>query len=251
MSSSSSSAPAGLDGVFPIARGLLEPRPVGPTVLAYGGPLPALPPTLRADLRAAWDLDVVHDPAAPDPLASPAFGILYAHVRAEQVVLALSARTNLTLAGGTVRIVGDGPLAAALTTVLRRLGAAVVRATDDPMNALSARLDGVRVEAVRAAGPAPLTILTGVGHDGVVATEVTGLVADASPRPVDATALASPRPHVRTTTNGSLVEMPSPLPSDGQRPTGAQLRLADALVASLVAASRADGEAAFARAVTP
>ncbi|SIS18476.1 hypothetical protein [Microbacterium sp. RURRCA19A] len=247
MSSSSSAAPVGLDAVFPIARGFLDARPADPVALAYGGALPPVSAALRADLRSAWNLDVVHDPAAPDPLASRAFGILYGHLRAEQVVLALSARTNLTLAGGTVRIVGDGPLAAALTTVLRRLGAAVVRATDDPTERLAARLDGVRVEAVAAVGAAPLTVLAGVGHDGVTAFDVRGLVADASPRPVDATDLPSPRPHVRTTPNGSLVEIPPPLPVEGQPPTAAQLRLADALVAALISGD----DAAFASAVTP
>lgn len=247
MSSSSSAAPAGLDGVFPIARSFLDPRPVEPVVVRYGGALPALPTDLRAGLRAAVNVDVVHDPAAPDPLAARAFGILYAHVRAEQVVLAVSARTNLTLAGSTVRIVGDGPPAAALTTVLRRLGAAVVRATDDAVERLAARLDGVRVETVADAGTAHLTLLTGVGHDGIRATHLPGLVADASPRPVDATDLPSPRPHVRTTPNGALVEMPSPLPVEGELPTAAQLHLADALVAALLA----DDDTALATAVTP
>lgn len=251
MSSSSSTAPAGLGGVFPVARSFLDARPVEPVVLPYGGALPALPTSVRADLRATANVDVVHDPAAPDPLAWRAFGILYAQVRAEQVVLALSARTNLTLAGSTVRIVGDGPLAATLTTVLRRLGAAVVRATDDPVERLAARLDGVRVEAVAAASAAPLTILTGTGHDGILPTDAPGLVADAAPRPVDATALPSPRPHVRATANGSLVEMPSPLPVDGERPTAAQLHLADALAAALLARTRVDGDDAFATAVTP
>ena len=247
MSSSTSAAPAGPDAVFPIARGFLDARPVGPVALSYGGPLPAVPADLRADLRSAWDLDVIHDPAAPDPLALRAFGILYGHLRAEQVVRALSARTNLTLAGGTVRIVGDGAPATALTTVLRRLGAAVVRATDDPVERLTARLDGIRVEAVAAPGSTPVTILTGVGHDGVTATDVRGLVADASPRPADAADLPSPRPHVRTTPNGFLVEMPSPLPVEGERPTSAQLHLVDALIAALITGA----DDAFASAVTP
>lgn len=246
MPSSSSALPAGLDGGFPITRGLLAAQSVEPSVLTYAGALPALPSLLRATLRESWGLDVSPGACGPDPLASRAFGILYAHVRAEQVVLAVSARTNLTLAGSTVRIVGDGPLATALTTVLRRLGAAVVRATDDPVEQLAARLDGVRVEAVAGSGTAHLTLLTGVGHDGVAPTAVAGLVADASPRPVDATDLPSPRPHVRTTPNGALVEMPSPLPVEGERPTAAQLHLADALVAALIA----DDEAAFATAVT-
>lgn len=247
MSSSSSTAPAGLDDVFPIARTVLDARADRPVVLAYAGALSPLPAELRAALRATWGVDVVHDPAASDPLESRAFGILYAHMRAEQVVLALSARTNLTLAGGTVRVVGDGPVATALTTLLRRLGAGVVRATDDPVERLAARLEGVRVEAVAASGAGSLTLLTGVGHDGVTATAADGLVADVSPRPVDATDLPSPRPHVRTTANGSLVEMPGPLPPEGEQATAAQLRIADALLAALLAGD----DDAFATAVTP
>ncbi|MCC4250082.1 hypothetical protein [Microbacterium testaceum] len=251
MSSSSSAAPAGLDGVFPIARGFLDARSTGPAALPYGGSLPALPTAVRARLRETWNLDVVHDPAAPDPLAAGAFGILYAHVRAEQVVLALSARTNLTLAGSTVRVVGDGLVASALTTVLRRLGAAVVRGTDDPVERLAARLDGIRVEPVDPAGTAHLTVLTGVGHDAVSAADVAGLVADASPRPPDAAHLPSPRPHVRTTPKGSLVEMPSPLPTDPEAPTAAQWHLADALVATLLVGDRPGADGALAAAVTP
>lgn len=247
MPSSTPALPVGLDGGFPITRSLLAARSVEPSVLTYGGALPALPSALRAAVRETCGLDVSPGAGGPDPLASRAFGILYAHVRAEQVVLAVSARTNLTLAGSTVRIVGDGPLATALTTVLRRLGASVVRATDDAIERLAARLDGVRVEAVADPSTAHLTLLTGVGHDGIRATHLPGLVADASPRPVDATDLPSPRPHVRTTPNGALVEMPSPLPVEGEHPSAAQLHLADALVATLIAAD----ETVFATAVTP
>lgn len=240
--------------MFPITQRIRGARPVASAAAAYGGALPDLPPDIREALRDAGTLDVVHDPAAPDPLESRVFGLLYAHVRAEQVVLALSARTNLTLAGGTVRIVGDGPLAAATTTLLRRLGAAVIRATDDPVERLAATLDGVRVESVAApdAATVHVTILTGVGHDVLTATDVAGLVADASPRPVDATAWPSPRAHVRTTPKGSLVEMPSPLPTAAEPPTAAQWRLADALLAALLVDGGPDDErGVFAAAVTP
>lgn len=254
MSSSSSALPAGLDGAFPISSRIRDARSAAPAAVAYGGPLPDLPPAIRAALRDAERIDVVHDPAAPDPLESRVFGLLYAHVRAEQVVLALSARTNLTLAGSTVRIVGDGRVAAALTTVLRRLGAAVVRASDDPVERLAAALDGVRVESVAApeAATVHVTLLTGVGHDAVTATDVDGLVADASPRPMDATTWPSPRAHVRTTPKGALVEMPSPLPTAAEPPTAAQWHLADALLAALlVNGGPDDGRGVFAAAVTP
>lgn len=252
MSSSSSAAPVGLEGGFPITRELLGARSLPPSPVAYGGPLPALPRTFREALRETWDLRIDHDPAAFDPLTSRAFGILYAHVRAEQVLLALSSRTNLTLAGATVRVVGDGALAPVLTTALRRLGAAVVRATDDPVERLAARLDGVRVEPVSTAGTTAFTLLTGVGHDGVSALDFAGIVADAAPRPTTAASLPSPRAHVGTTPRGTLVEMPSPLPADTEPTTAAQRRLADALVAALVVDDGPDGDSgAFAAAVTP
>lgn len=254
MPSSSSALTAGLDGAFPISSRIRDARSASPAAVAYGGALPDLPPGIRAALRDAANLDVVHDPSAPDPLESRAFGLLYAHVRAEQVVLALSARTNLTLAGSTVRIVGDGPLAAASTTLLRRLGAAVIRATDDPVERLAATLDGVRVESVHApdAATVHVTLLTGVGHDALTARDVAGLVADASPRPVDAAAWPSPRAHVRTTPKGALVEMPSPLPTATEPPTAAQWHLADALVAALLVDGGPDDDrGVFAAAVTP
>lgn len=256
MSSFWSSFPGGLDGLLPIARRLVDARHSRPVVAVYGGALPPLPPAVRSALRTDWQLDVAHDADAPDPLASRAFGLLYAHARAEQVVLALSARTNLTLAGSTVRVVGDGPLALTLTTLLRRLGAAVVRASDDPVERLAARLDGVRVDPVSAAasaeGHTAFTVLTGTGHAGLAITDIGGIVADASPRQRDATAWPSPRPHVRTTPKGSLVEMPSPLPTEAEPPTAAQRHLADALVAALVVEGGPDDPAgAFAEAVTP
>lgn len=251
-----SSLPDGLDGLLPIARRLVDARRSTPVVAVYGGALPPLPPPLRSALRAEWHLDVTHDADAPDPLASRAFGLLYAHVRAEQIVLALSARTNLTLAGSTVRVVGDGPLAPAMTTLLRRLGAAVVRSSDDPVERLAARLDGIRVAPVSAAASADehiaFTVLTGAGHADLAITDVAGVVADASPRPMDATAWPSPRPHVRTTPKGSLVEMPSPLPTEAEAPTAAQRHLADALLAALLVEGGPDDSAGgFAEAVTP
>ncbi|SDO92895.1 hypothetical protein SAMN04487848_2570 [Microbacterium sp. ru370.1] len=253
MSSSQPTPASPLVDALPLTRRLLGARTLDARALPYGGALPALAPTWRAAIAAELGADVVHDPGAPDPLASRVFGILYSRLRAEQVVRALSARTNLTLAGSTVRVVGDGPLAGALTALLRRLGAGVVRATDDPVERLEAVLDGLRVE--RTDAPRALvhaTLLTGLGHDGLVATALEGLVADASPRPVDAADAPSPRPHVRSIAKGSLVEMPSPLPTDTEAPTSAQRRLLDALVAALIVdGGPDDARGVFAEAVTP
>lgn len=251
--SSSQPAPASpLVDALPLTRRLLAASPLPSGVLSYGGALPALSPAWRTALEAELGVDVVHDPAAFDPLASRAFGILYSRLRAEQVVLALSARTNLTLAGSTVRVIGDGALAGALTTLLRRLGAGVVRRTDDPVERLEARLDGIRVEGDAPPAVVHATLLTGVGHDALVATGIAGLVADASPRPVDAGDSPSPRPHVRSTAKGSLVEMPSPLPTDTEVPTSSQRRLLDALLLALtVDGGPDDRRGLFAEAVTP
>lgn len=254
MSSFWSSSPDGLDGLLPLTRRFLGDRPSAPVVVAFGGALPPLPPVLRDAVLAAWNVDVRHDVRAADPLDSRVFAQLYAHLRAEQVVLALSARTNLTLAGATVRVVGDGPLAATLTTLLRRVGAAVVRASDDPFERLTARLDGSRVTPVASAASAgaAFTLLTGSGHDDLFIADVPGVVADASPRMPDTPPWPSPRPHVRTTPRGSMVEMPSPLPSDDGPPSAAQQRLTDALLASLLVDGGPDDAAGvYAEAVTP
>ena len=251
VSSSSRPPVAPPSDALPVTRRLLGARAGAPTSLTYGGALPALPPEWRAGLARELGVDVVHEERAFDPLASRAFGALYSRLRAEQVARALSARTNLTLAGSTVRVVGDGPLAGALTALLRRLGTGVVRATDDPVERLEATLDGLRVEGVGApAASVHVTLLTGVGHDAAAA--IDGVVADASPRPVDAADAPSPRPYVRSTAKGSLVEMPSPLPTDAEAPSSTQLRLLDALLAALIVdGGPDDARGVFAEAVTP
>lgn len=246
---------AGVERTIPIALRLRGPGDRPLLDLPYGGALPEVAPGWRADLRSDAGLDIRFDPAAVDPLASRAFGVLYGHLRAEQVVLAVSARTNLTLAGSTIRVIGDGPLATALTTLLRRVGAAVVRSTDDPLERLAATLDGVRVDSVAAAAAdasAHAALLTGVGHDDLSVTEVAGLVADASPRPTDATAWPASRPHVHTTPKGWIVDLPSPLPTDDAPPSHAQRRILDALLAALIVDGGPDDDrGVFAAAVTP
>lgn len=254
VSSTHPAPPNGLADALPATRRLLAAPSPSARPLSYGGSLPGLSPSWRSALRDELGLEVAYDENAVDPLSSRVFDVVYSRLRAEQVVLALSARTNLTLAGSTVRIVGDSSLATALTALLRRLGASVVRSTDDPVERLTATLDGVRVEDVAAAtsGSTHSAILTGVGHDALGVDDVAGLVADASPRPVDASPAPSPRPFVRTTSKGSLVEMPSPLPVDGASPTSAQRRILDALIAALVVDGGPDDpRGVYARAVTP
>lgn len=255
MSSFRSFTPDGIDALLPVSLRLHRERRSALETLSYGGALPPLSPTVRAVLRDAWNLDAAHEAAGADPLASPTFGILYARVRSEQVLRAVSARTNLTLAGTTVMVVGDGPLTDALTSSLRTLGAAVVRATDSPRAALAARLDGLRVigegEIARVEVPVHLTLLTGEGHGILPLDSLDGLVADASPGgTVTGADEASPseRPFVSRAGSALLVEVPSPLPTGESTPTAAQRHLLDALIAWRLLDGDDDR---FAREVTP
>ncbi|MDF2991013.1 MAG: S-adenosylhomocysteine hydrolase [Microbacterium sp.] len=238
MSSFRSHTPDRIDALLPVSLRLHREWRSALETLSYGGALPPLPPAVRAALREAGHVDLAYEDDGVDPLASPAFGILYSRLRAEQVLRAVSARTNLTLAGTTVAVVGDGAVSAALTSSLRTLGAAVVRVTDAPVAALAARLDGLPVRAVREIShtdrPVHLTVLTGEGH-GILSIEtLTGLIADASPRGTIAGtdgAAPSHRPFVTTAGSALLVEVPSPLPAEGTASTAPQRRVLDALIA--------------------
>lgn len=238
MSSLRSHTPDRIDALLPVSLRLHREWRSALETVSYGGVLPPVPSAFRAILREAVGLDVAYEVGGDDPLASPAFGILYSRLRAEQVLRAVSARTNLTLAGTTVVVVGDGRLTEALTASLRTLGAAVIRATDTPLAVLAARLDGMRVigesDLSRPGTPVHLTLLTGEGHGILSLDALDGLVADASPRGTVsgvADASASERPFVSRAGSALLVEVPSPLPAADAAPTAAQRGLLDALVA--------------------
>lgn len=259
MSSFRSFTPDRIDALLPVSLRLHREWRSALETLSYGGALPPLPSALRASLHDVAGFDLAHASDGVDPFKSPAFGILYSRLRADQVLRAVSARTNLTLAGTTVTAVGDGPLADALSTSLRTLGAAVIRATDAPMTALAARLDGFRVQALGELSsrdfPVHLTLLTGEGHGILPVDTLEGLVADASPGGA-ATAEVCPspssRPFVGQAGAAFLVEMPSPLPEADVPPSSTQWRLLDALIALLLLNRHDAGDDdRFAREVTP
>ncbi|MCX6503282.1 MAG: hypothetical protein NT132_12930 [Microbacterium sp.] len=151
------------------------PDRIPPTTVRWRASLPPLP----AALGEHAGLDIAFHPDAADPLAVPAFADLVAHLRAQQIVRALSARTNRVLAGTRVSVLGDGVLADAIADALTRLGARVTLATDSPAAALRARIRGRAVvgrDAV-AAAPAEHLVATGEGHTpfdpaGIAATAI-------------------------------------------------------------------------------
>lgn len=255
MSSFRSLTPDGIDALLPVSLRLHREWRSALVTLSYGGALPPLPPALRALLREAAGIDLSRADDGVDPFGSPAFGILYSRLRAEQVLRAVSSRTNLTIAGTTVTVVGDGLLAEALATSLRTLGAAVIRATDAPVVALAARLDGFRVQPLDALAsrdtPVHLTLLTGEGHGIPPVDTLEGLVADASPA---GTATAgvhtspSSRPFVGQAGKAFLVEMPSPLPEEDAPLAATPWLLLDALIALMLLDGDDDR---FAREVAP
>ncbi|BAJ75294.1 S-adenosylhomocysteine hydrolase [Microbacterium testaceum StLB037] len=259
MSSFRSFTPDRIDALLPVSLRLHREWRSALDTLSYGGALPPLPLALRTSLRDVAGLDLAHTLDGVDPFASPAFGILYSRLRAEQVLRAVSARTNLTLAGTTVTVVGDGLLSEALATSLRTLGAAVIRATDAPVAALAARLDGFRVQPLEQLSardaPVHLTVLSGEGRGILPLEALEGLVADASPRGAVTEGIrtsASSRPFVGRAGATSLVEMPSPLPEAEVAPSSTQWRLLDALIALLLLDRHDAGDDdRFAREVTP
>ncbi|MFT4306829.1 MAG: hypothetical protein QM604_08060, partial [Microbacterium sp.] len=140
-------------------------------------------------------------PTIPDALSVPSFAAYLGHLRAEQILRALSARTNRTLAASRVRVVGDGPLAEALWTALGRLGAHVTAVSDDPRTALRARLRGLpTLTGATGADEADHVIVTGEGHGPLDPATLRGTVIDASfdgtgLRPVDPARAARPGVH--------------------------------------------------------
>lgn len=221
-----------------------------PTTVRWRASLPPLP----AAMAEHAGLDVASPPDAPDPLAVPAFADLLAHLRAQQIVRVLSARTNRMLAGTRATVVGGGPLTDAVADTLARLGARVTVATDSPAAALRARIRGravVGTDAV-AATPAEHLVATGEGHTpldpaGIAATAIDAsflggaLVAPATGGPV--------RTGVVRHGAGWIVAAPSLWPEADA--TDLQHRAAEALLLlSRLAAEGADDlDARFAREV--
>jgi hypothetical protein len=221
--------------------------------VSWAGSLPSLLEPLRAALSEAWGLSIVHASAAPDPLALPAFAAAFAQARADQVLRAFSRRTNLVLSGSTTAVVGDGPLADALTAALTRIGARVVRVAADPVAGLRAHLAGL--EAVdlagltHAAATAHYVLATGESHPPLSPADFTGVLADAS---VSATGLlpagSDPvRAHVGRAagSDARVVDVPPPFPpyaADDGTADGLAWRLADLVVALSLLWAETDGD---------
>jgi hypothetical protein len=212
--------------------------------------LPALPHPLLDAVAGAWGLSISHDAAAPDPLALPAFGAVFAQARADQTVRAFSRRTNLVLSGSTTAIVGDGPLSDALASTLTRIGARVLRIAPDPVVRLRAHLAGL--EAVDPAGlpyaaaNAHYLLATGESHPPLSPADFAGVLADAS---VAATGLAPlesepVRAHVSRVPEGEarVVDVPPPFPTQAESADGLAWRLADLVVALTLLTAGADGD---------
>jgi hypothetical protein len=231
-------------------------HPVAESSISWGGALPPLPPSARDAVRRASGLTLDVDAAAPDPLARPAFSALYARTRAEQVVLAFSSRTNLVLAGTSIAVVGDGPLADELSATLTRIGARVVRFSDSPLVRLRAHLAGLAAhrlsEIDRAAG---LHYLLATGEHAPLTPPAGPVRVDAAPSGSSfldaAPAAAALRAGVERDPAGvRTVAVPAVFPADAGG-SALDARILDALGALSVlrAAGVDDGDAALAELV--
>ncbi|MFT4050705.1 MAG: hypothetical protein QM677_00470 [Microbacterium sp.] len=219
------------------------------SAIAWGADVPALPAAIQETARNTWGLEIVTDASASLP-AHPALAAAYAHARAEQVVRALSARTNLVLPGARVVVVGAGPVGSAIAAVLGHLGSRVTVATDDDTAAVRLQLSGARVVRPREVEAADLLIATGEGHAPLDATELTGVLADAATTPgalvVPAGALPEARAHVRTLGDRTwIVDLPRPIGKEGaesgegaEAATALEAHIADLVVAASLARAR-------------
>jgi len=240
-------------------RRAVRPEPAAPNPGADDLPAcvwaPTLPPPPGGP--AANGVRVTSAADAADPLSVASFADLLGHLRAQQIVRALSARTNRVLAGTRVTVLGAGPLAGAVAEVLDRLGARVTVATDDAPAALGARIRGravIGTDAV-ATTPAEHLVATGEGH---APFDVATLAATAIDASYTGTGLRLPvaaepvREGVVHAGAGWIVESPDVWPADPADATGLQRRAAEAfaLLSRLAAASADDLDARFAREVS-
>lgn len=156
--------------------------PTEPTHVVWNDVLPPLPPLVQARARRDWALDVSFRAGGADPLIHASFADLLSHLRVQQVVRALAARTNRQLAGTRVTVVGSGPLAEAARDILSRIGARVTVSTDDPAPALRARTRGYPTATLGAIGavPAEHVIVTGEGHAPLDTRTIAATAIDAS-----------------------------------------------------------------------
>jgi hypothetical protein len=217
--------------------------------VAWAPTLPALPDAVADAIAHRHGIRIAVDRAAPDAWATPSFAALFAQARADQVLRAVSARTNLVLAGTTADVAGDGPIADALATALTRIGARVVRVSTDPRTQLRAQLAGLGT----AAGPTGVHYFfaTGEGHAPLSPGDLTGVIVDASPTGTAVTRPAQPgpaRPGVDRDgeRDAWVVDIPPPFAADA---SSAQRRMTDALVTLSLLSGADDLDRAFAEAV--
>ncbi len=210
---------------------------------------PALPPQIGTAVERTWRLRIENDPGASSPLALPGFAAAFAPARSTQLLRALAHRTNLVLPGARILVVGDGPLADALSTTLSRMGSRIVRAVNDPVTRLRAALAGAETHSSIADVRIDVdeVIATGEGHPPLDPRSAHGVLLDASP---DGRALltvpGSPvRPHVRRVDGGAthIVDAPAVFPPLLDEATALDRHLVDLFVA-LSLLRRADPTAA-------
>ncbi|MGP3534554.1 hypothetical protein ACTU3I_07150 [Microbacterium sp. RD1] len=229
-------------------------RPAQPEVVLWRD-APALPDAVAAAVREAWRLDI-RITAEGRPIGQlPSFAAVLAQARGEQIVRALSHRTNLVLPGARAAVVGDGAIAAALARMLRRGGARVLRAAADPGVRLQARLEGIEVLASDPeTWPAvDYVVVTGEGTAALDPATVSGVAIDAS---FDGSGLGAadgePARQFVTQTGARtwVVATPPPI-ADPRASTDLDRHLADVLVAAsaLVATDPATADARFAELV--
>lgn len=186
--------------------------------------------------------------------ALPAFAALLASARTQQVLAGVSRRTNLTLAGSTAVVVGDGPLAAALRRALHRIGTHVVAAAG-PRTRVAAVQDGLRtLDPADLADLAAATgellgggrghlLVTGEGHAPLDPTRLTGVLGDASLRATGfrrATRGTPVRPGVVRLGSSWVVDLPTPLPDTLEGADALSWRVADVVVALLLLVAGTD-----------
>lgn len=231
-------------------RAVAAGSPHPPRHVALAPVLPALPPEVTDAVAREWGVVIGRDDAGADPRGIPAFATLFAQARTEQVLRAISARTNLVLAGTRTAVVGDGALAAAIVASLTRIGSRVTVVAADPHARLRSHVTGLTTAAPDALDDVVArldhVVATGEGHAPLDPAHLPAIVADASP---DGSGLApaageSVRPHVRRVAAGGgwIVGMPQPYPADIDAASALEWHSIDLVVAVAVLTTIHDGE---------
>lgn len=86
--------------------------------------------------------------------------------------------TNSLIAAKTFAVVGFGSCGRSLARTLRRLGASVIVVERDPVRALEAAFEGMRVTSIERAAELADAVITVTGRPGAITTEVMPLLRD-------------------------------------------------------------------------